>query len=238
MIRLRIADYNFKISNHYKYVESLCKDYMISDSDVVGDEEYIVINVTEDDILSEQHEGENYSKPYLESLAVYRKISEYLVHRDILLFHCSAIMVDGQALLFTAPSGTGKSTHAGIWRKVYGDRVTMINDDKPLIKVDSTGSTVYGTPWCGKHGRQNNISAPVKAVFVLSRGDSNKVHRITKGESFPIFLNQTYRSKAEDSMRRTLSLVNTFSSSVSIYSLQCNMEDEAAITAYGAAFGE
>lgn len=75
-----------------------------------------------------------YSLSYLETLAVYRKIVTRLVFSDILLIHGSAIAVDGKAYLFTAPSGTGKSTHTRMWREYFKDRAVMVNDDKPLNK--------------------------------------------------------------------------------------------------------
>lgn len=75
-----------------------------------------------------------YSLSYLETLAVYRKIVTRLVFSDILLIHGSAIAVDGKAYLFTAPSGTGKSTHTRMCREYFKDRAVMVNDDKPLNK--------------------------------------------------------------------------------------------------------
>ena len=88
----------------------------------------------------------DHSDTYLETLAAYRKIAAGLLDRDILLFHGSAIAVDGQAYLFTAKSGTGKSTHTRLWQKQFGDRAVMVNDDKPLLRLDEQGVTVYGTP--------------------------------------------------------------------------------------------
>ena len=66
--------------------------------------------------------------------------------------------------MFTAPSGTGKSTHARLWREAFGERVVMINDDKPLLLVRPEGVTVYGTPFRGKHGLGGDRSAPLRAI--------------------------------------------------------------------------
>ena len=151
-------------------------------------------------------------------------------------------MVDGEAVMFLAPSGTGKSTHTRLWRQVYGDRVTMINDDKPLVSVTTDDSevhvNVYGTPWCGKHGIENNISAPVKALFLLKRNETNVVRKLTMHEAFPYVLNQTYRPDNAELMRKTIILSSTMAENVGLFELGCNMQEEAAHVAYRAAYGE
>ena len=78
---------------------------------------------------------EPYTRAYVEWIAIYRRLSDYVLQKDVLLFHSSALALDGQVYLFAAPSGTGKSTHARLWRETFGDRVVMVNDDKPLLKI-------------------------------------------------------------------------------------------------------
>lgn len=87
-----------------------------------------------------------FSDAYLETLAVYRKIADYLLSCDTLLFHGSVIAVDGEGYLFTAKSGTGKSTHTRLWREYFGERAVIVNDDKPLLHITDSGVTAYGTP--------------------------------------------------------------------------------------------
>ena len=70
-------------------------------------------------------------RPFLELTVIHEKMTLALLPRDIFLMHGSALCMDDRAYIFTAPSGTGKSTHARLWREIYGDRVRMINDDKP-----------------------------------------------------------------------------------------------------------
>jgi hypothetical protein len=106
---------------------------------------------------------------YLEELAVYRKIAERMPYYDTFLFHGSAIAVDGVGYLFTAKSGTGKSTRARLWRELLGARAVMVNDDKPLLRVTEAGVTVCGTPWDGKHRLSNPIAVPLGALCLLAR---------------------------------------------------------------------
>lgn len=237
MFTIRIADTCIQINEKYQYIREYCRNYIVKD--VSPD---MVVEVSDDEIAAEQSDEFECSPDYLETLAVYRKICEGLVDRGIILVHSSVLMVDGEAVMFLAPSGTGKSTHTRLWRKVYGDRVTMINDDKPLVKVsDDNGGvhvTVYGTPWCGKHGIENNISAPVKALFLLKRNETNVVRKLTMHEAFPYVLNQTYRPDNAGLMRKTLILSGNMASHVGLYELGCNMQEEAARVAYGAVYGE
>jgi len=99
----------------------------------------------EEDAL-EGREPRAWSDAYLETLAVYRQIAERMPAYDTVLFHGSVVAVDGVAYLFAASSGTGKSTHARLWRELFGDRAVMVNDDKPLIRISADGATAYGTP--------------------------------------------------------------------------------------------
>lgn len=124
----RFADVTFTLQMQYPYLEKQCREYEV-------EEEGIRIAVSEEEIERENLPDVKSSKGMLESLAVYRKISEIMVEHDTFLFHCSAVAVDGRAYLFTAPSGTGKSTHTRLWREVFGERAVMVNDDKPLLQV-------------------------------------------------------------------------------------------------------
>lgn len=173
-----------------------------------------------------------YSEDYLETLAVYRKIAVELLNRDTLLFHGSAIAVDGAAYLFTAKSGTGKSTHTRLWQKRFGSRAVMINDDKPLLRLEGDTVTVYGTPWDGKHHRSANIACPLKAICILTRGEQNHIDPLDKKAALPMLCQQSYRPNDPAALQKTLSLVSRLGSSVKLYQLACNMEPKAAQVAY------
>ena len=191
------------------------------------------ISVTDEDIKKEnQLLKQGYSKGYLESLAVYRKLSEKMLEYQIFLFHCSAVALDGRAYLFTAPSGTGKSTHAGLWQKYFKDKVLIVNDDKPLIRADETGVWVYGTPWCGKHGKNTNICVPVQAVCVLEQGKVPELQKLSPIDGYINLYQQTYRPKDEMQMRQTLGLLNRVISQIPIYRLRCDISMESVRIAY------
>lgn len=172
------------------------------------------------------------SAPYLEELAVYRKIAEKMPDYDTFLFHGSVIAVDGQGYLFTAKSGTGKSTHTRLWREMLGDRAVMVNDDKPLIRAAKDGITVYGTPYNGKHRLGCRMSVPLKAVCILTRAAENSIVPITKQEAYAMLLQQVYRPADAVQMQKTLLLIDRLAEQTALYRLGCNMDPEAAEVAF------
>lgn len=180
---------------------------------------------------------QEFSDAYLETLAVYRKIADGLLSRDTILFHGSAIAVDGRAVLFTAKSGTGKSTHTRLWRDAFGERAVMINDDKPLLWVKDEGVLVCGTPWDGKHRISTNCMMPLEAICILERGENNDIHPITARQAVPMLMQQSHRSGHPAAVAQLLQVLDKMSKKVRFYRLRCNMDPEAAQVAYEGMLG-
>lgn len=236
---IRLADCSIGIGALFSATKEFCRDYLI-DIDTPPD---FSVKISQKDIDFEceksAHEDElegipirHFSAEYLETLAVYRKIAEKIVDYDTLLFHGSVIAVDGTGYLFTAKSGTGKSTHTRLWREVFGDRAVMVNDDKPLLKVTDDGMIAYGTPWDGKHHLSSNISVPLKAICILERSRENHIESVLKKDVFPMLMQQSYRPADPVAMAKTMSLVDRMSSNVKLYRAGCNMELEAVYVTY------
>lgn len=226
MFHIQIAEHTFSVENHFPYVQKLCSDYL---TDVPGER----ISVTREELLREKQSDGEFSGGYLESLAIYRKICERLLADDLLLFHSSALALDGQAYLFAAPSGTGKSTHARLWRERFGERVTMINDDKPLLHITPSAVTVYGTPYGGKEHLQTNCKATVSGIVFLRQANENRIRRMTPKEGYPLLLNQTYRRSDPEGLFKTMDLVKLLSA-LPLFLLECDISAEAVELAYRA----
>lgn len=225
MLNYRLADTVVGIETLCPQTRELLKDYRSEEP-----EEYR-ITVTAKDIEAERElsEEKSFSAAYYETLAVHRKLSHALLERDILLFHGSALAMDGQGYIFAAPSGTGKSTHARLWRERCGERVTMVNDDKPFLKIEETGVTVYGSPWDGKHRLSTNTSVPLKAIAIIERAEHNSIERIGPTEAVTTLMQQSYR---EEDLDKIFPLVLKLAELVPVYKLRCNMDISAAETAY------
>ena len=169
---------------------------------------------------------------YLENSAIHAMPAEKLTEFDMLLLHGSALCMDGEAIIFTASSGTGKSTHSRLWREMFGDRVRMINDDKPLLKIGEKNVLVFGSPWDGKHHLSRNTSAPLKAIVKLERAEANHIEPIKKEEAFPVLMKQCYVSRNPATTLRTLDLIQRLLRMTDFYNLGCNQEPEAAKVAW------
>lgn len=231
MPKYKIADVIFEAKTTYPYTEKLCQEYLY-----LGDEKpSFLAEVTPDDVLREKTQSVDIPDDILESLALYRKLCNYLIdNADAIIFHSSALMVDEKAYLFTAPSGTGKSTHAWGWRTVYGDKVVMINDDKPLIRKIDGKFYAYGNPWNGKHNLGANIRAEVKAICEIKRAKQNSIEKSSPKVMIPTILNQTLRFSEEDKTVKLLGLLDGLLKSADLYTLHCDVSREAVLTSYNA----
>lgn len=174
----------------------------------------------------------HFSVEYLETLALYRKIAEKMPEYDTMLFHGSAIAVDNRGYLFTAKSGTGKSTHTRLWRERFGSRAVMVNDDKPLLKITESGVMVYGTPWDGKHRLSSNLGVELKGLCLLSRSENNSIAPIDARDAWPMLMQQTYRPADPAALAKTLTLIEKLSQRVKLWKMGCNISPEAAEMAY------
>ena len=168
----------------------------------------------------------------LELTAVQRKFADMLFEQNALAFHGSVVAVDGQAYLFTAKSGTGKSTHTRFWRQEFGERAVMINDDKPLLQLKDGKVWACGTPWDGKHKLSTNTAVPLKAICILERGEENHIEPISPRQALPMLLQQSYRPQTPDGTANLLTLLDQLTASVRVYRLHCNLDPSAARVAY------
>ncbi len=155
-----------------------------------------------------------------------------LVNFDGFVLHASAVMVDGKAYLFSAPSGTGKSTHTSLWLKHFGDRARILNDDKPAIRVTESGIRVYGTPWSGKTDLNINAEAKLGGICFLERAQKNHIEEISKGEAIVRIMNQTLRPSEEKEMSQLLDTLDKVIRGTHIYKMGCTISEEAAEMAY------
>ena len=193
-----IAGKCIRIRSVYEFAKEFCENYLVDDEPDFTvemseeDIEFERIKSAEEDIF-EGKEVFQHDPAYLETLAIYRKIVNKMLDYGAFLFHGSAICMDGDGYLFTAKSGTGKSTHTRLWREHFGERLVTVNDDKPLLRVMDDRVMVCGTPWDGKHRISTNVMVPLKGICILRRGLENRIRPISVQEALPILLQQSYR---------------------------------------------
>ena len=237
--RMKLAEHVTSATVNHRVTENYCQDYLAESTPVFS------VTVTPEDIAFEREKAaredaleglpvRNLPDELLEITALQRKIAEEFFERDILLFHGSVVAVDGIAYLFTAKSGTGKSTHTRLWREVFGDRAVMVNDDKPFLQIKEDGVVVHGSPWNGKHRLGQNISLPLQAICILERGEENRIVPIGAKDALHMLMQQSQRPMDRRKLPVYLDLLDRLSSRVEFYRMQCNMDPEAANVSYEA----
>lgn len=228
----RIADLNILIEPLYDSTLERLKPYITDRTDYD-----FQIKLTQNDLNDFcTHSSSDSSPQSAENPFILTQICEKtLKFYNGFFFHSSSLMLDGEAYVFSAPSGTGKSTHTALWRKRFGERVAMINDDKPIIRKKGDIFYIYGTPWMGKADIGNNISAPIKAVYILQRGTENIARRVEPGKVFKQLLEATVMPADKENMSTLLGLLDEFFSTTPLFLLTCNTDDDAVETAYSAA---
>lgn len=150
--------------------------------------------------------------------------------------HASAVVYEGEAYLFSAPSGTGKSTHTALWRKKFPGSY-ILNDDKPVIWPEKEQITVWGTPFSGKTDLQVNRGVPLKGICFLHQGNEDQIQEITEDRALALLLDNTYRPGDNVRMNLLLDMMEQVVSQIHIYEMICTGAGESPVLSYRAMKG-
>ena len=239
IFHIKIAGHTARITSLFESTPQYFRPYLTEDPaefSIAVTKEMLAFEQT--DLLEEAHRDgfrpRVFTDPFLERAAIQRAFAEFLFAYDILLFHGSAIAVDGEGYLFTAHSGTGKSTHTRLCQQAFGDRAVIVNDDKPFLELRQDSIWLHGSPWSGKHGLDANVCVPLKGLCILERGKENNIHPVTGEEALPMLRKQAYCPMAESKFSRFQDLVLALSQQVSLWKLSCNKNPDAATLAFEA----
>lgn len=230
---VKLADLFVSVNCRYPEVRDMCRKYIVPDcpADVCAYAE-------DEEIAQELELADIVSEWYAEFLCIYRAIARELPRFSRAVFHGASITYKGKGLLFTAPSGTGKSTHISLWRKYLGEDVKIVNGDKPIIRTEGGKVTVYGTPWAGKERWQRNVSAELTAICLLEQGKSNEIRRLSTDECIKAFMNQIYLPDVPNALQITLGVLGSLIESVPVYKLSCDMSEQAVKASFESMLGE
>lgn len=161
-----------------------------------------------------------------------------LLRFDGMLLHASAVVVDGRAYLFSAPCGTGKSTHTKLWLEVFGDRAVILNDDKPALRLEDGVWYAYGTPWSGKYDISANLHVPVGGICFLHQAKENSIEPFQGPKAIFALLAQTARPAGADLRGQMMELADKLFERVPVWQMGCNMDPQAAVVSYEAMAGK
>ncbi len=154
------------------------------------------------------------------------------------VLHSAAASYRGQAMLFSAPSETGKSTHTSLWKKYYTDDVVLFNDDTPIIIQDDEGLLACGTPWSGKTEINENMHFPLKAIVFLKQGKENSIRSLSTFETVVRLLNETKKPVFPELMDKHMEIIENIVKKTPIYELTCNISKEAVDLVKNTVFSE
>ena len=221
---LQLAGLSVSVASQYSQVEHMCSGYEVPK----GASSDIDVRIDPQDIDAERDEGA-WSDAYLETLAVYRQIAEALPAFDRMLVHGALLSFQGEGYLLAAPSGTGKSTHALLWKRFLGDAVSIVNGDKPIVRLTGEGDVpvAYGTPWAGKEGWHENASVPLRAVCFLRQAPTNSIGLLDASGCVGRLLRQVYLPFDSRAAARTLELSDKLVGCVPLYELACDVSHDA-----------
>ena len=234
-MKIRMAELNIEIQNRYPYLENLCKDY-VADFKKAD----IFVTVSETDIANEIIKSTLPTPPtpgYAEAIAAFRAIAMELPRFDAFVFHAAVIGYKGKGYAFSAPSGTGKTTHARLWLQAF-DGAEVVNGDKPILRFMNGELMAFGTPWCGKEKMQKNKSVPLTALGFIERSRTNSVKPLDHAETLLRLYSQILMPKKRDDAMHFLDLLDRMVQTIPAYIVACNMQTDAALVAYRGMKGE
>ena len=169
---------------------------------------------------------------YVMSGIFFLELAMYLGYFPI---HSTAIEMHGEVILFSAPSGTGKSTHATYWKEVFPNSI-IINDDKPILSIDDNKIMVHGSPFSGEYRLNENKSVPLKAIVFLERGSRNKIVKLSKDEVIPALLKSTLKPRNEKVWNEILDFIGIIYDSIPIYTFYATNSNKSVHVIYNYLF--
>lgn len=224
------AGFNMKIINRFKYIENQCRNFLSSSLDFNYN-----ISVFDEEVNDEASKLGAEPHGYFESICVHRKLAEWLPTQNAFVLHSAVFDVDGTGIALAAHSGTGKTTHMLLWQKLLGERLKIVNGDKPIIRFfddESDTPYAYGTPWNGKEHLGCNMRTPLRHIAFIERAEKNSCESMSPSDAINLIFNQVYMPKDSAAVIKTIELINRLISCCSLWKIKCNMEIEAAQIAY------
>ncbi len=229
MAKYLIADFVVDFKNQYSFLEQQCKEY-----EYCGNRDAeIEIHISQEEIQKEYLNAQKkYSKGYIESICAYRKLCLLLPKQSAFLLHASVIAICNRGIAFLAPSGTGKTTHTKLWKQVWGNAVTIINGDKPIVRLQGENLYAYGTPWAGKENLQTNTKAKLTDICFIKQSEDNLITELDKQECIEPLMIQMLHPENPEAAMKTLELTDKVLKECHTWEIRCNTSPQAATEAY------
>lgn len=149
-----------------------------------------------------------------------------MVPRGGLILHCAYMRYREEAILFSAPSETGKTTQATLWEKYRGSRV--INGDRSLLQCVDGRWTAQGWPVCGSSEVCHDEATPIRAIVMLSQGKTDTVQRLSPYQAFSQIYSQiTINRWNGEAHRQAMDGIERLVTQTPVFHLSCTISEEA-----------
>lgn len=232
-IVVKLADVNVRLALCYKKNISKFKNF------ITNGEVDCSLNISAERIDEERsiiktiYPGDKYSNSDVEFNVIYRDLSIALFDYGVLIYHGVLIEKDGEGFLFTAPSGVGKSTLAKNWLKVFGNQVSIINGDKPLLRLCKDGLFGYGSPWKGKENYGTSSCVKIKAICKIQQGVRNEIVKLNvQNQAIGWLINGVMLKNRENFSVEIVRWLKKVLPFVSLYEFSCNTSEDSARISY------
>ena len=155
--------------------------------------------------------------------------AEHLVARNHgVILHASCIAWQDRAILFTAPSGTGKSTQADLWKDLRGAKI--INGDRVALRLVDGTIRAEGIPFAGSSKYCENRSLPLAAVVYLGQAPATTIRRMKGAEAFMrIWEGCSVNTWDREDVQLISDLVTELVQIIPIYHLSCTPDETAVV---------
>ena len=238
--KCKIADFNVSFKSDVKHLDKVLREYAAD-----FDKADISVDFTDSDVDFEKEiVKESAPKAYLTTYkitALFRHLADQIPQYNSFVLHSACFDVEGQGIAFAAHSGTGKTTHMGLWQQRLGEKMVVVNGDKPIIRFfDDNPNTpyAYGSPWNGKERLGNNMRTELKHICFIERSATNYVEKVDKAAIVERIFKQVYMPKSPAAMAKTMELMDKLISNCNLWIIHCNMDPQAAVVAYNTIFGK
>lgn len=151
---------------------------------------------------------------------------EVCLYHGMQSIHGSAIQYQSQAIIFSGPSGIGKSTHVEYW-KSKDPNIQIINDDKPLLSFENGTVFVSGSPWSGKTKINQNRSLPLRTIVFLEQGTSNHVEKLESSDKLQYLMRNINRPRQDVLWEKVKGIIEFLLSDIPMYKATVTNSEES-----------
>lgn len=229
MPKYLIADFVVEIEPKFDNLKNLCSPFLYAgersaEFSAVPSESYLVA------LKNRMVEGSTLEQA--EELATASLFNREIISHGAMLVHSSVLVYDNKAYLFTADSGAGKSTHTRMWLDKFGEKVHILNDDKPIVKIKNGVPLCCGTPFDGGSKIANNETVPIGAIIFIERSDTNFMTIPETKEIVQRLYTSTVKYVNKEDGMCLLSNFDNLISHTKFFVLHCNTDKSAVDVAY------